>query len=934
MEQSAEHPPEANAAFPSPGSRRQIVDRGELTQALHDLAAAAERPEASRPAVLQRVRQALEAGRAEIRRRFEAGTGGRETAASLAFLADQVIRALYEHATLDLYPLGNPSAGERLALVAVGGYGRGELAPFSDIDLLFLLPYKRTPRTEQVAEALLYFLWDLGLKVGHATRTVDDCLRQAKADQTISTTLLEARFLWGEQALFVELKQRYRKEVEQSGAAKFIEAKLVERDERHARQGGSRYSLEPNIKEGKGGLRDLHTLFWIAKYAYHVETAAELVAKAVFTREEAQRFDKAAAFLWTLRCHLHWLAGRAEERLTFDLQKELAGRMGYTQHAGTVAVERFMKHYFLVARDVGALTRILCAQLEARYARRARFRIPAALERKRRLEGFRLVGSRLTVDSAESFKAKPVDLLRIFQVAQKHDIDILPDALRWITQQRGLIRGLRDDPEANRLFLEMLTSAKGPETALRRLNEAGVFGRFVPDFGRVVSQMQFNMYHHYTVDEHTIFALGMLWKIEQGQLKDEVPIASEVVHKVLSRRVLYVAILLHDIAKGRGGDHSEVGAEIAEKLCPRLGLSAEETETVAWLVLHHLDMSDTAFKRDLEDPETIRGFADRVQSLERLRLLLVLTVADIRAVGPGTWTPWKAALLRDLYWSTEEVLSGGLQTEGRQTRIKAAQQALRSALADWSEREFKTHVRRLYPSYWLGHDTDTQARHARLVREAEAAGQSLSVATRIDRYRGVTEVTVYTPDHPGLFSRIAGALAVAGAEIEAARIHTLANGMALDSFYVKDRQQGGAFERPDRLAKLSSLIERTLSGAFKPWIELKERRPTLPSRLAVFTVQPRVLIDNNASRRDTVIEVNARDRPGLLHDITFALTKQGLTIHNALVTTFGERAVDSFYVQDALGSKVTDKARLERIRKRLIEAIELPDEKAARGKAA
>ena len=943
MEETVETAPAGRAArrrgatpgSASGGSRRQIVDRGELTQALRALAAGAERPEAARAAVLRQVRQALESGREEIRRRFEFGVGGPETAANLAFLADQVIRALYEHVTLDLYPLGNPSAGERLALVAVGGYGRGELAPFSDIDLLFLLPYKRTPRTEQVVEALLYFLWDLGLKVGHATRTVDDCLRQAKADQTISTTLLEARFLWGDQPLFLELKARYRKEVEQSGAAKFVEAKLIERDERHARQGGSRYSLEPNIKEGKGGLRDLHTLFWIAKYAYHVETSAELVDKGVFTREEAQRFDKAASFLWTLRCHLHWRTGRAEERLTFDLQKELAGPMGYTQHAGTVAVERFMKHYFLVARDVGALTRILCAQLEARYARRGRFRLPAALARKRSVEGFRLVGSRLTVDSAEAFKTKPIDLLRIFHVAQKHGFDIHPDALRWITQQRARIRGLREDPEANRLFLEMLTSPKGPETTLRRLNEADVFGRFVPDFGRVVSQMQFNMYHHYTVDEHTIFALGMLWKIEQGQLKDEVPIASEVVHKVLSRRVLYVAILLHDIAKGRGGDHSEIGAGIAERLCPRLGLTAEETETVAWLVRHHLDMSDTAFKRDLEDPETIRGFADRVQSLERLRLLLVLTVADIRAVGPGTWTPWKAALLRDLYWSTEEVLSGGLLTEGRQARIKAAQKALRAELGDWSEREFRAHVKRLYPSYWLGHDTATQARHARLVREAEASGQSLTVATRVDRYRGVTEVTVYTPDHPGLFSRIAGALAVAGAEIEAARIHTLVNGMALDSFYVKDRQQGGAFERPDRLAKLSSLIERTLSGSFKPWVELQQRRPALPSRLAVFTVQPRVLIDNNASRGDTVIEVNARDRPGLLHDITFALTKQGLTIHNALVTTFGERAVDSFYVQDALGSKVTDKARLERIRKRLIEAIEAPEDgKAQRGKAA
>ncbi len=931
--QAAEEPREPAPREEGRG-RRAIVDRARLDQAVRDALAAAPRTEAARPAILALLKDARQAGQQEIRQRFEAGAGGPETARNLAFLADQIIRVLYDHAARDLYPLGNPSAGERLSLVAVGGYGRGELAPFSDIDLLFLLPYKMTPRSEQVVESILYFLWDLGYKVGHATRSVDECLRQARADHTIRTNLLEARPVWGDQALYGELRQRYRAEAQGASQAKFVEAKLAERDERHARHGGSRYSLEPNIKEGKGGLRDLHTLFWIAKYVFNVETMDELVDKEVFTREEARRFAKAESFLWTLRCNLHWTAGRAEERLTFDLQKEIAPKMGYTAHAGTEAVERFMKHYFLVAKDVGDLTRIFCAQLEAQYARRARFRLPA-IERRRKIEGFRVQGSRLTVVGPEHFAEHPVDMLRIFHVAQKNDLDIHPDALRWITQKRRLVNAaLREDAEANRLFLEMLTSPKGPETTLRRLSEAGVFGRFIPEFGRVVSQMQFNMYHHYTVDEHTIFALGILWKIEQGQLATEAPIATDVVHKVLSRRVLYVAVLLHDIAKGRPRDHSVVGAEIAQKICPRLGLSEEETETVSWLVLHHLDMSDTAFKRDLDAAETIRGFADKVQSMERLRLLLVLTVADIRAVGPGTWTPWKAALLRDLYWRTEEVLSGGLVTEGREKRVKAAQQALRVLLPTWSEAEFLTHVARGYPSYWLSHEAETHARHARLVREAEANGQSLTIDSRSDRYRGVTEITIYTPDHPGLFSRIAGALAVAGAEIEGAKIFTLANGMALDSFYIRDRQQGGAFERPDRLAKLASLVERTLRGNFKPWIELKERRPAIPSRLAVFTVAPRVLIDNNASRTDTVIEVNARDRPGLLHDITFALTRQGLIIHNALVTTFGERAVDTFYVQGVLGAKITDKAKLERIRKRLIEAIEPPDEKPARGKAA
>ncbi|MGH6949079.1 MAG: [protein-PII] uridylyltransferase [Kiloniellales bacterium] len=874
-----------------------------------------------RGAVLAVVKEALDAGRAEVRRRFEAGGGGPAAARATCFLVDQAIRVLYDHVAGRLYPLGSASTGERLSLVALGGYGRGELAPFSDVDLLFLLPYKLTPRSEQVVESLLYSLWDLGFKVGNATRSIDECIRLARGDHVICTSLLEARYLWGDQELVEDLRQRFRREVEAVGKARFIEAKLAERAERHKRLGASRYSLEPNIKEGKGGLRDLHTLFWIAKYVYEVDDIAVLEGRGIFTKSEVRLFEKAHNFLWTLRFRLHYTTGRAEERLTFDQQKAIAPLMGYTAHAGTQDVERFMKHYFLVAKDVGDLTRIFCAALEAQHNRRSRFRLPL-LTRKRTIEGFRREGDRLTVKDKDIFDDKPIEMLRIFRVAQKHELDIHPEALRWVTQGlRHIGRGLREDPAANKLFLDMLTASQNPEVTLRRLNEAGVFGRFVPDFGRVVAQMQYNMYHHYTVDEHTIFAIGILHKIEQGKLKDEVPISSEVVHKLLSRRVLYVALLLHDIAKGRQGDHSEVGAKIARKLCPRLGLSEEETETVAWLVLHHLKMSNTAFKRDIEDPKTIADFCALVQSLERLRLLLVLTVADIRAVGPGTWNAWKAALLRDLYWRTEEVLSGGLVTEGREARVHQAKQALADALPDWPAAEVDAHLARGYPSYWLSADIETHLRHARLVRHAEASHAPLTVDRRVDSYRGVTEITVYAADHPGLFSRIAGALAVSGATIDAARIFTLANGMALDSFFVRDAA-GGPFDRPDKLARMASAIEKTLSGSLKPMLELAKRRLAVPSRLEVFKVPPRVLIDNKASARDTVIEVNGRDRVGLLHELTQALTRLNLIIHSARIATFGESAVDVFYVQDPLGAKVEQPAKLKRIQQRLAEVLE------------
>jgi [protein-PII] uridylyltransferase len=908
--------------------KRAIVDRRRLQAELATVAAADLSAKQARARALEVLRAAISHGDDEVRRRFEAGISGTQVVRARCYLIDQVIRAVYDLAAEHWYPLGSPSKGERLALVAIGGYGRGELAPFSDIDLLFLLPYKITPRSEQVIEAVLYLLWDLGLKVGHAVRSVDDCLRQAKADMTIRTTLLEKRFLWGDQRLYFELKRRFDHAIRGGSAnAEFLEAKLAERRRRHDRLGGSRYVLEPNIKDGKGGLRDLHTLFWIAKHLYRVGDIAELVERGVLTRRELRRFEKAQNFLWTLRCNLHYLSGRAEERLTFVLQKEVAPRMGYRAHAGTSDIERLMKHYFLTAKEVGGLTRIFCATLEADQSRWPRLRL-AALGRRRRIEGFPLDGERLTVRGPEVFEGDPVEMLRIFRVAQAQDLDIHPKALHWITRNlKRIDQRVRDDPRANRIFMDILTSEKNPETALRRLNEAGVFGRFMRDFGRVVAQMQYDMYHHYTVDEHTIFAIGILHAIEQGRLAEEAPIATEVVHKVLSRRVLYPAVLLHDIAKGRGGDHSTLGARIAQKICPRLGLSPEETETVAWLVRHHLAMSNTAFKRNIDDHKTLRDFADLVQSMERLRLLLVLTVADIRAVGPKTWTSWKAALLRDLYWRTEELLDGGLSAEGRKNRVKATKENLAEALADWSKKDIRTHLARGYPGYWLSFDGDTLERHARLVREAEAGRQTLSIDTRTDRYREVTEVTVYTPDHAGLFSQIAGALAVAGATIDAAKICTLANGMALDVFYVRDAV-GSPLDRPDRLARLSSALERAVSGRLRPMQELAARASPIPSRTAVFEVEPRVLVDNKASAAHTLIEVNGRDRPGLLYQLTLALTKLNLTIRSAIISTYGERVVDVFYLQDALGAKIESEARLARIRKRLLEVLEEVPSKA------
>ncbi|MGE0151877.1 MAG: [protein-PII] uridylyltransferase [Reyranellaceae bacterium] len=908
--------------------RRAIINRRGLIAALEATARDMSELPANRGPVLAELKRAMEAGRAEIRRRFDLDGDGRQATLGTAYLTDQIVKVLFDFANQHVFPTPNPTAAEQICLVAVGGYGRGELYPQSDIDLLFLRPYKQTPRGEQIVEYMLYTLWDLRLKVGHATRTIEESIRLAQADHTIRTALLESRYLWGVPELYHEFKRRFAQTFLAGDGRDFLEAKLAERDVRHRKMGDSRYVVEPNVKDGKGGLRDLQTLYWIAKYLYRVDSAAELVDKGVLTAEEARKFDRAENFLRTVRCHIHFLTGRAEERLSFDLQAEIGRRMHYTDHAGTRGVERFMKHYYLHAKTVGDLTRIFCAALDEAHKRKPRFGMfRLASLRPKQLDGFVVDGERLKIAHEADFARDPVKLIRLFHVAQENGLEIHPATLRLVTQNLRLIdHALRANPEANRLFMAILTSKHDPETALRRMNEAGVFGRFVPDFGRVVAQTQHDMYHTYTVDEHTIRAIGILSRIERGELKEDHPLACEIVHKVLSREVLYLAVLLHDIAKGRGGDHSILGADVANHLGPRLGLSPQDTETVAWLVRYHLAMSYTGFQRDLQDPKTIQDFAALVQSPERLRLLLVLTVCDIRAVGPNVWNGWKAALLRQIYYAAEEVLSGGTLGGGRAERVKQAQEAAARLLPDWAAEEREKIFGYGYPAYWLSFDPATHARHADLMRRAARDNSPLMVEHRVDPVRAVTEVTIYTQDSPGLFWRIAGAMALTGANIVDAKIFTMSNGMALDTFAIQDTE-GGAFERSDKLARLSARIEQALSGQLRIAEQLERQKPNYPTRANVFTVAPRVLVDNSASNTHTVVEVNGRDRPGFLYLVTRTLSQLNLQISSAHVTTYGERAVDVFYVKDLFGLKIVHAGKLAEIKEKLESVLLVADRK-------
>jgi [protein-PII] uridylyltransferase len=893
--------------------------REELSAAFRAHGNAAE----ARPTLISRLKALVAMAREAARNGLESDGNGRRCAAGLSQFQDELVRVLYDYSVAHVYRATNPSDAERMSIVATGGYGRALLAPGSDIDLLFLLPYKQTPWGESVAEYILYVLWDLGFKVGHATRTVNQCIKMGAADITVRTALLDARLIYGDAQLYATFEQRFRNEVVAGTARGFIDAKMAERDARHRATGESRYKVEPNIKDGKGGLRDLHTLHWLSKYLYGQGVGAATVAAGIFKPDEVATFRKCEDFLWTIRCYLHFLSDRAEEVLTFDVQPWLAQQLGYSRRGGLRAVERFMKHYFLIAKDVGDLTTILCAALEMQQLKTSpglgRLLRPLNWKARRHIRTrteFRIDNDRFNVADPEVFKRDPVNLIRFFAEARHTNCFLHPDAIRVLRQSLRLIDDkLRADPDANRIFMELLTSDTGTEISLRRMNDAGVLGRFVPEFGRVVAMTQFNMYHHYTIDEHLVRTVGMLTDIERGGATAELPLSTEIVGTIKNRRALFVAAFLHDIGKGHKEDHSTVGARVARKLGPRFGLSAAETETAAWLVEQHLTMSNIAQSRDLSDPKTIRDFADVVQSPERLKLLLLLTVADIRAVGPGVWNGWKGQLLRTLYYETEPLVAGGHTQVKRSQRIAEAQAELRAALPDWQPAAVRGFIDRHYPDYWLRTDTSRQVEHAMLLQRAEREGLHLATETTTDAFTAITELTVVAPNHPRLLALLAGACAAAGANIAGAHIMTTRDGFALDTFLL-NREFKYDEDEFRRGRRIGGMIARLLRGDI--WLkDLLAERGAPPSRIMAFTVEPEVIINNTLSDQFTVIEVAGRDRPGLLYELTSTLSDLFLDITSAHITTFGEKAVDVFYVTDLTGKKVTHEPRQRTIHQRL-----------------
>ena len=897
--------------------RKEILDKASFVTHVCDVAASSVSPSGNnkRNKVVDLLKHNLQSVEAELKKDFLAHPKPRIYLKSRSKLIDGIVEAAFAAAEISQNEM---NLTDKLCCIAVGGYGRNELFPYSDIDLLFIYDEKEQSIAKEIIESILYYLWDTGLRIGHSVRSIDDCTDKALDDHTIISNLMDRRYLCGNKSLFNKLDKRFEHEVIGQDIHGYVASKLAERKERHDKQGNSRFILQPNIKENKGALRDLHSLYWLARYVYGVKSLSGLVKLDVMEQKEYRDFKNACEFLWVVRIYLHLLSGRAEEQLTFDMQVKIGGAMGYRTSHEHRPVERFMKRYFQVAKTVGDLTRLLCAVLEEEHKRTPTISLSRILERTKQIDDFIIRGQRLNFLDSADLKANPILMLQLFHTAQDYEVDIHPSALQRVSRNlKSIDKTLRANAEANRLFLDMLLAPNQPELTLRRLNESGVLAKFIPEFGRVVGQMQYDMYHVYTVDEHTIRAIGILHQIETGQHKEELPLSSSIISHIESRHIVYMAMLCHDIAKGSGGNHHTKGEAIVRKLAKRFGFSDAETEMTAWLVREHLLCSEVAFKRDLNDPKTIADFVEKVQSPEQLRMLLIVTVCDMRAVGPNIWNRWKGSLLRDLYNRAEEQM-GMRHIRTREPEIERFKQAMQKHVSKWREEEQERYFSIGFPAFWLGCSIEQHKLIADQLKSYWANEPDIVFHHKVDSFRGITEVIVCVPNHHALITIVSGSVAVAGGSIQSAKVFTMRDGSAVAMLDIQDQQQQ-AFQDERRLNKLRQTILDALSGQINLSKAVAEQQKAY-RRMSqqIIPAQPRVFIDNEVSNRYTVIEVNGTDQIGFLYNVTQALIDLRLTIATAHITTYGEKAVDVFYVKDIFGLKIANQKKLEHIREALI----------------
>lgn len=803
----------------------------------------------------------------------------------------------------------------KVTLLAVGGYGRRELFPYSDVDVLLLVPAEADATAGEAIVRTLQQLWDMQIPVSHAVRTVDQAIAAARADHTIAASMMDARFIAGDRAHHLVLKKRLQREVLGSDPHGFVAAKLAERDQRHTKWGDSRFMLEPNIKEGKGGLRDLHTLTWLARYCYRIPQANKLVRDTLLTQAEWRRYRQAYVFFATVRAHLHLLRGRADERLTFDAQTRIAERLKFRGPMLQQKAERFMLRYFQFTREVGSLTRIFCALLEEENMRLPQ--VPFTTDPPTLPEAFAREAGRLAFATQVDLTAQPTLAVTLFYVAQQTGLDIHPRAHLALARALPTIaRKLPFEGTANREFLAILLALKPSDNCLGQMSEMGVLGALIPEFARITGMMQYDGYHTYTVDEHTLVAVTNLVMIESGTWAEAMPLATAAARESIDRAALYVAMLCHDLAKGTGGAHAQKGGALVERIAQRLGLAPASAQLAAWLVAHHLMLSETAFKRDLDDPKTIDDFVALVQTPTQLRLLLILTVADIRAVGPAIWNGWKGALMRDLYQRAMLAMGVGAQdaTSPHTVRMELA----KAVPEAWRTSAEVLLQQRLPANWWQRPRGEHMASIEAYARWHTAPPAPVVVVTH-DAFRDISEVTCCLSYQPHLFRTLSGVMAWIGASIVSARIMVLADGVALATLGIQNLQGHSFAEEHKRLASLGGLIEQGLAGALAFADELPRRRVVSVRREVA--IEPSVFFDNHGSTEATVIEITARDRLGLLYDMLGAFEACQLQVTTAHIATYGQKAVDVFYVKDAYGMKLHHPRKREMVQQALFAAL-------------
>jgi [protein-PII] uridylyltransferase len=867
-------------------------------------------------------REYLGAVRSRLFGRHLAGASGLEIVRAFTSAVDELLRTLYRYADGE-HGKRFPRLNQRLTIVARGGYGRSELNPYSDIDMLFLHDYKPGPYLEIVTEIILHALWDAGLTLGYSVRNTAECVRIANEDLKEKTAILDARFLAGDEKLYAQFDDALVKDILNRNQQSFFKAKLAESRERHRRYGESIYLLEPQLKEGEGGLRDLHTALWLAKVKYKVHALPELVQKAVITEPELNEVVAAQDFLFRLRNSLHFLSRRHTDQLTFEYQEQIAPMLGFAAGDGLAASAHLMRTYYQNAAAIhrfseGLIARVTENAVPARFLRRARGR--------QIRPGVVIQQALLGIAEVEIFKRAPLNLITIFADCQVHGVELSGSAYQLVRDNLYLIDdGMRHDPRTGMALMGILSGRHRVAETLEAMHRAGVLGAIIPEFGNLYARVLHDLYHIYTVDRHSLAAVRELERLRAGEFKDANPLLTEVAREYDALPIVFLALLLHDIGKGHGHDHHERGALLAAEVCERLGLDDEETDLVVFLVRNHLMMSQMAQKGDMDDVRTVDDFARQAGSIDRLKALYLLTFADMRAVAPNVYNNWRDRLLSDLYLKALKILEQGdreaVDPARRLALVKAAvreQLTTRNApakeLADFLE---------LMPNrYFLTVPENDIATHFDLMR----ASAERPLVTRHRHFPDLeySEFVVVTRDQPGLFSKIAGALTANNLNILSARITTRADGIALDVFHVSHLQGAGALAmEEDRWLRVEHDVERVLNGE-QDIANLvgKAHETRFGGRKFVRRVPTEVTVDNRSSEQFTVVDVFTQDRVGLLFGITHTLFQLGYIIHLARISTNADQALDVFYISDGAGNKITDLERMRKLQATLAERLE------------